>query len=153
LIRYPEGLPFILMDGSELETVDPQLRTSLGNGRVRVRRKFSQTPQYKSGTVLMRTYQQAALFEGWWEHVLVSGTNWFEAPITTPLGTEMRVVRFAGVYSGPAKVGPTLWQFSFRLELRKRAILPAEWVQPDAAEWILHASDFDILMNRTWPEA
>lgn len=152
MIQYPAGLPCFERSNYGLQTVDPQLRTELESGRQRVRLKFTATPTEVQCSVLMRNDSQAQLFESWWEHVLVSGTKYFEAPIKTPLGQETYTARFVGIYDGPVLVGAGAWRYTFTLELRKRPILPPGWVE-HMPDFILYSSRFDRLMNQTWPEA
>lgn len=152
MIQYPTGLPAMLLDGHSLQTVDPQLRSEMESGRVRVRRKFTATPTFVQGSILATTDSQAQLFEAWWEEILVSGTKYFEMRVKTPLGHQSQVVRFAGIYQGPVLVPPGYWRFTFTLELRKRPILPPGWVE-HMPDFILYSSRFDRLMNQTWPEA
>src|SRR5690606_19476381 len=122
MIQYPAGLPAMLLDGHSLQTIDPQLRSELESGRARVRRKFTATPTMVEGSLLMKTDSQAALFEAWWEQVLISGTKYFEMPVKTQLGRQHHTVRFVGVYRGPVLVPPGYWRFTFTLELRKRPL-------------------------------
>ena len=151
MIQYPEGLPAFERTGYGLETVDPQVRTTLGNGRMRIRQGFKYTPQIITCSAVMNE-MEAQIFQSWWHNTLMSGTQWFEGPVLTPLGLERRAMRFIDVYDGPNPWGLCMWRFGLKLELRKPALIPEEWLG-DGAEWILHASEFDILMNRTWPEA
>lgn len=95
---------------------------------------------------------QARMFEAWWEEVLVSGTEWFEMPLKTPLGgLQNFACRFTDIYRGPTLVGVDRWRFTAELELRERPILPPGWigVLPD---YILGSDIFDRAMNQEWPQ-
>lgn len=120
------------------------------SGRAVQRRLYSSVPTVAAVSWLF-TDAQAQLFEGWFEHVLVSGTAWFECLLKTPMGLENYRARFTDIYSGPVLVGVSHWRFTANLELFKRPILDADWVV-DAPNYILGADIFDITMNRDWPK-
>lgn len=151
MIQYPAGLPCFQRTGYRLQTKDPQLRSELESGRSRVRRKFTQTPTTIQVVTKPMTDSQAQLFEAWWEQVLVSGTKWVELPLKTPLGMQNYTVQFIGIYDGPELVG-NRWRFGCTVQLRKRPIIPAPWAA-ESPDFILNMGRFDILMNKTWPEA
>ena len=149
MIKYPSVLPCFMRDGYELQTVSPLLRTEMSNGRAKQRRRYRSVPTYVSATTRPMTAGQAQIFETWWENELAGGSEWFEGPIKTPLGDEIRIMRFTDIYEGPILVGDNMWQFTFSLELRNRAIIPNGW-QQDAPDFIINSDRFDILMNRTF---
>jgi len=95
------------------------------------------------------TSQECQLFEAWWRDELIDGSQWFEAPLETPLGYQDYTSRFTDIYSGPSRVGPNLWSITAELELRDRPILPYGWsILPS---FILNPEIFDYAMNREWP--
>ena len=90
------------------------------------------------------------MFEGWFEHVLISGTLPFECPLKSPLGLENYQANFNDIYRGPELVGVDHWRFTAELWLLKRPIVGADWVL-FAPEYILYSSIFDRAMTQKWP--
>lgn len=144
-IYYPEGLPRGRHSGRSYQLVSPLLRSDLVSGRAMQRRRFTSVPTMASISWIF-TSQQCQLFEGWWRDALVDGSQWFEAPLETPLGYQNYTARFTDIYSGPSRVGPKLWSITAELELRDRPILPSGWAEllPD---YILNPEIFDKSVN------
>ena len=150
MIAYPEFLPEPQRDGYGFQPISPMARSELQSGRTRQRRRFTSVPTVASVTWLMDD-AEAQLFEGWFEHILLSGSLWFQCPLKTPLGMDEHRARFVDIYEGPILVGESFWRFTAKLELFKRPILDAEWVI-EAPDYIVMADIFDIAMNREWPK-
>ena len=151
MIAYPEFLPEPQRDGYGFQPVSPIARSELQSGRARQRRRFTSVPTVASVTWLMDD-GEAQLFEGWFEHILLSGSLWFQCPLKTPLGMDEHRARFVDIYEGPVLVGESFWRFTAKLELFKRPILDAEWII-DAPDYIAMADIFDIAMNQKWSKA
>jgi hypothetical protein len=151
MIAYPEGLPSLLREGYDFTPVSPIARTQLANGRAVQRRRFSSVPTVASVSWLLSD-AQAQLFEGWFEHILLSGSLWFECPLKSPLGIEAYQARFTDIYSGPTLVGVSHWRFTANLELFKRPLVDRDWTIY-APEYVLHSDIFDRAMNKEWPDA
>ena len=151
MIAYPEFLPEPQRDGYGFQPVSPMVRSELQSGRARQRRRFTSVPTVASVTWLMDD-GEAQLFEGWFEHILLSGSLWFQCPLKTPLGMDEHRARFVDIYEGPILVGESFWRFTAKLELFKRPILNAEWII-EAPDYIAMADIFDIAMNQKWPNA
>ena len=150
MIAYPEFLPEPQRDGYGFQPISPMARSELQSGRTRQRRRFTSVPTVASVTWLMDD-AEAQLFEGWFEHILLSGSLWFQCPLKTPLGMDEHRARVVDIYEGPILVGESFWRFTAKLELFKRPILDAEWVI-EAPDYIAMAEIFDIAMNREWPK-
>ena len=150
MIAYPEFLPEPQRDGYGFQPVSPMARSELQSGRARQRRRFTSVPTVASVTWLMDD-GEAQLFEGWFEHILQSGSLWFQCPLKTPLGMDEHRARFVDIYEGPVLVGESLWRFTAKLELFKRPILDAEWII-EAPDYIAMADIFDVAMNQKWPK-
>lgn len=114
------------------------------------RRKFTSVPQAASINWFFNDLQGQA-FEAWWRDQLKDGANWFECPLDTPMGYQLYTCRFTDVYSGPSRVGPTLWAYSAELELRERAAPPVG--EGEFPEDILYSELLDLTINREWPTA
>lgn len=119
MIQYPEGLPFPLREGYGFDPVSPMVSTQLVTGKKIRRRAYQNVPTRTSVTWLLSA-SEAQLFEGWFEHVLVSGTLPFECPLKSPLGLENYQANFDDIYSGPVLVGVDHWRFTAELWLLKR---------------------------------
>lgn len=149
MLTYPEGLPTPQREGYGFDPVSPMTSTKMVTGRTIQRRAFVSTPTEATVTWLF-TAAETQLFEGWFEHVLLSGTLPFECPLLTPLGFENYRANFVDIYTGPVLVGEDFWQFSAQLRLFKRPLIDKEWVV-DAPDYVLGADIFDIAMNQEWP--
>ncbi len=150
MLDYPEGLPYPLRDaGYGLDMVSPLIETDLQSGQSISRRRFSNTPTDVSVTWEMDNVQ-AQLFEGWWEHVLVSGSLPFNCPLKTPLGIDTYEGRFKREYQGPVLVGISRWRFQAVLRLFRRPIIGKDWALY-APEYVLYSDIFDRAMTQKWP--
>jgi hypothetical protein len=150
MIAYPEGLPLPLRDGYGFEPVSPILRSPKISGRAVQRRLYLSVPTVAAVSWLLSD-AQAQLFEGWFEHVLISGTSWFECQFKTPMGFDDYQARFTDIYSGPTLVGVSHWRFTANLELFKRPVIDSDWVLI-APDYILMSDIFDRAVNKDWPE-
>ena len=151
MLAYPEGLPTPQREGYGFDPVSPMTSTKLVTGRSERRRAFVSTPTVATVTWLL-TPSEAQFFEGWFEHVLLSGTLPFECPLLTPLGLESYRAQFVDIYKGPDLVGVDFWKFSAQVSLFKRPLIDKEWVT-DALEYVLGSDIFDITMNRVWTQS
>ena len=149
MIQYPEGLPYPLRDGYDMNTTDPVAHTPLGNGKIISRRKFSNVPTFPTVTWEMDD-GQAQLFMAWHQYTLNEGVEWFDCPLKTPLGIDSYQAKFKEMYSGPTLVGISRWRFRAVLQLLKRPIIDKDWLLY-APEYVLHSSIFDRAMNQEWP--
>lgn len=152
MIQYPIDLPYPEYSGYGFQSVDPAIRTQLITGRARTRRNYRSVPTMGSVSWSMSS-PQAQLFESWFEEVLISGTQWFEIKLPTPQGpSTLCKAKFNGIYSGPSQDGPDQWRFTAILEVFERPILLGGWALY-APQWLLFMKEFDVAMNRDWPEA
>ncbi|MEE4464966.1 hypothetical protein V2S84_23080 [Azotobacter chroococcum] len=152
MIQYPDYLPVPLRDSYGFEAVSPMVRSDLQSGRARQRRRYTSVPTMASVSWLM-TDLQARMFEAWFEEVLISGSEWFEMPLKTPLGgLQNFACRFTDIYRGPTLVGVSLWRFTAELELRERPILPPGWITI-APDFIRYTDILDRVLNQEWPQA
>lgn len=150
MLVYPEGLPTPQREGYGFDPVSPMTSTKLVTGRSIRRRSFVSTPTDVPVTWLF-TAAEAQLFEGWFEHVLLSGTLPFECPLLTPLGFENYRANFVDIYSGPVLVGEDFWKFTAQLRLFKRPLVDKDLVV-EIPDYIIDADIFDRAMNQKWPE-
>lgn len=149
MIQYPAGLPVPTREGYDFSQVDAKVRTPMETGRARQRRKYQSVPSMVSASWIF-TAAQAQLFEAWFEEVLLSGSEWFECPLSTPQGLLNYRARFVGTYDGPAPLAH-LWRIRATLELFEKPVLRGGWaaILPG---YILNADILDKAANREWPE-
>ncbi|MNY26143.1 hypothetical protein D3C86_1599750 [compost metagenome] len=151
MIQSPEGLPLPLREGYGFNPLSPMKSTPLVTGKKIRRRAFKSVPTRTTVTWLLSA-GEAQLFEGWFEHVLISGTLAFECPLKTPLGLENHQANFDDIYSGPVLVGVDHWRFTAELWLLKRPLVDAEWVLL-APDYILMSDIIDRAVNQDWPRS
>ena len=151
MIAYPEGLPEPQRDGYGFQPVSPLARSEMQSGRTRQRRRFTSVPTVATVTWLF-TEVEAQLFEGWFEHVLLSGSLPFNCPLKTPLGFDNYKAEFVDIYDGPVLVGVDDWRFSAQLRLLKRPLISKDLVV-EVPDYILDADIFDRALNQKWPES
>lgn len=150
-INYPEGLPWPVRDGYDINHVQPFRRTQMESGRSRNRRRFEGSPSVVNVTWIFNNDAEAALFEAWFRDALKDGTEWFNCPLKTPVGEAEYVCQFTAMYQGPKQVGLCAWRVSAVLEIFERPLMPPGW--GEFPEFVLGASIIDIALNREWPEA
>lgn len=146
---YPNGIPRGLHSGRSYQLVNPLQRTELTSGRARQRRRFTDVPSAVQVQWLF-TSLEGRVFEAWWRDALLDGSLWFECPLDSPLGYELYTVRFTGAYTGPSRVGPSLWSYSAELELQKRPVMDDGW--GEFPEFVLESSIIDYAVSQKWPE-
>ena len=151
---FPAELPVGIRDGYGLEHVQPFARTDMATGRARQRRTFTSVPSMVTVTWIM-TAPEARLFEAWFRYTIKDGTDWFTAPLKSPLDSGNEVssyrCRFTEMYSGPSLEGVCHWRFRANLEIFERPTLVPGWEQ--FPEYVLNADILDLAINREWPEA
>lgn len=148
-IDYPDYLPVPTKQGYSRKTVSPVERTQMRNGRARMRRTYSSVPAEYDVTWIFRTGAEAALFESFFKRQLKEGTEWFNCPMRTPLGTGMYVCRFMDIYEGPDMFGACGWQVRAQLEMYERPLISEEYAQ--FPEYIINADILDKAANVHWP--
>lgn len=150
-INYPDGLPWPVRDGYDINHVQPFRRTTLASGRARQRKKFTSVPSMFNVTWIFDGDTQVAAFEAWFRDAISDGADWFNSRLKTPIGEGQYVCRFTEMYRGPTLVGLCAWRVSAVLELWERPLMPSGWgLMP---EYLLGADIFDVTMNAKWPEA
>lgn len=150
-ISYPEGLPYPNREGYELNHVSPFRRTSMQSGRAIQRRVFTSVPTMVGVSWVFTGDGPVAAFEAWFRDQVKDGTEWFNCPLKTPIGTQDYVCRFVSMYQGPRLVGLCSWMITAELEIFERPLLPEGW--GEFPEFMIDADIIDIAMNNRWPRA
>ncbi|CAI8735333.1 PMD domain-containing protein [Pseudomonas sp. IT-196MI5] len=149
MIEYPKFLPLPQRKCYGFQSVSPIAHSDQQSGRARQRRRFTSVPTVATVTWLLND-TQAQLFEGWFEHILLSGSLWFQCPLKTPLGVDDHRAHFIDIYDGPNLVGVSHWRFSAKVELFKRPILDVGWIIT-VPDYVAMADIFDRAINHEWP--
>lgn len=150
IIDYPEELPRPDMAGYGIEDAPNIMRTPMANGSAVQRVMYRTIPSFVDCSWSM-TQEELNIFENWFVYEL-GEAGWFRGwAQTTGINRDV-VQRFVGG-NGPAYkkrlIGPDFWRISASIEIRHRKVLPKGWYK--GREFILRASEFDILMNKVWP--
>lgn len=144
MIYWPSDLPSPLF-GTMYQPADPQLRSSMQDGFSYSRRNFTAVPVAFSARWIFKTDAHAAMFEDFYKNDAADGTLWFKMSLLLPQGRGERIVRFAGIYSGPKRVNPPgrtngAWEYSAPMEIYLR---PGDLEPPDKTP--IPAGDFILL--------
>lgn len=149
-INYPSQLRPPLRENYSVQHVSPLLRTQMQSGRARQRRLFTSVPSMVRVSFHFGSELEAQLFEGFFQHTLKDGAEWFNAPLRTPMGLRNYECRFTDTY-GPLELSGRSWRTSAQLEIRERETISAEWVAfPD---YVVRSDIIDVAINREWPSA
>lgn len=149
-INYPEGLPWPVRDGYDLNHVSPFTRTPMDSGRARQRRRFSSVPTNVTvGWIFSE--QEALIFEAWFRDKIHDGTDWFNCPLKTPMGEKPYVCRFTEMYRGPTPTGICKYKVTAALEIWERPLLAPGW--GNFPDFIRYADIIDLALNDRWPKA
>ena len=148
-INYPTQLPPPIQDGYSVQHVSPLLRTQMQSGRARQRRIFTSVPSMVPVSFFFQNAGEAQLFEGFFQHTLKDGAEWFNMPLKTTMGTKSYECRFVDIY-GPLEPQNDYWRTSAQIEIRERETIGA-WT--DFQDYIVQSDIIDLAINREMPEA
>lgn len=120
-VQYPDHLPEVLFDGWSQTITDPTTRTTFASGRNRVRRNFTAVPVTHSVKWRFESSEHAADFEAWFHNNLKDGAEWFLMELRLPQGVGPWAFQFMGIYGGPNRIGPDIWEVSATIQQWLRA--------------------------------
>lgn len=147
---WPKELPWALLQGYEVQTVDPVERTPLDSGRERERRRYVSVPQdIKVEFIFNRS--QSAYFELMFKETLQDGVGYFKAHTRTGRGVLQEILKFNGIYRGPIPVSAALNRYTATLRVFERKTIDPAFI--DLPGLVAGWSLIDLTMNRHWPEA
>lgn len=150
LKQYPSVLPVALKADRAFQMVDPLVSTPSDNGQTRWDRRFTDVPFSTPVSWILNDWE-CALFRTWYKNTIRDGADWFEMPLTSAEGREVRECHFAQAYSGPSRLGYNRWKIEASLVLRRLPEIDEGWVE--LPEYWLPESRaiFDIALNSIWP--
>lgn len=152
MVRFPDNLPPPLLNDHRMRKVDGVERTQMQDGSTFQRLVFEDTPNNFQLSWYMSQIE-AFQFEQWHAGAIKGGAVEFIMPVQMTDGMRDRICKFMGMYDGPNKISPCLWEVSAQIQVIDQVgegIDPGWWEFP---EWIRYASLFDVTMNKHWPEA
>lgn len=110
-ITYPSDLPLMRLDGMQTERTSSLVRTEMDAGPAKVRRRYTVSSKYFSGTIILTSEQRNA-FEYWYKNALGDGVLRFS--MADPQTLQANDFRFAEDYTEESVEG--LWKITMKLE-------------------------------------
>lgn len=124
LIKWPDSLPLPLLKSHSMKPKSGLLVTNMDSGYPRIRRKFISRPTAMSSSFIF-SCEQYAVFEGFVEHQINGGADWFLLPVKLPIGVIDSEVRIVPDSISDKLLTNHLWSVSVKFEIRKREKIDA----------------------------
>lgn len=125
LVRYPKDLKLPHVSTHRLSQNSNLLRTEMGSGRARQRKRFQSVPTTMAATWKLKD-EQAVILEGFVKHGTNDAVNWFVMPIRTPQGLIDHDVRFKQSPLESCSFNGGFWSYSANIEIKERQIVSEE---------------------------
>lgn len=125
LVRWPDNLPLPLLSGHGYTPGNNLIESKMSSGYSRTRRAFKNVPDVMPAKFLFTT-GEAALFEGWFHHLINDGQDWFLMKIKVPAGLIEHEVKFKPPPKKITAVSANLWRKEAALWIKKREIITPE---------------------------
>lgn len=148
LEKYPEALPAAQKMDRAYQMVDPLVSTPFDSGQTRWDRQFSDVP-FSTPVSWVFTDKQCALFRTWYVNSINWGADWFEMPLASDDGREVRTCHFIQGFSGPVRLGFDRWRVSANIRLRRLPAIDPDWLL--LPSFYLNPEIFDYAVNDKWP--
>ena len=123
--RYPDVLPPPLLREGAYQQVNNLLLDEMAGGNFKSRRRWlGPLPTIKEYVWRMRP-AQAALFEGWFEHVLGGVSKPFEMNVATPVAgiTPHECCFLTDPRDQASQLSQLLWEYRARVAIKRRAMM------------------------------
>jgi len=118
MVNYPLTLPLPRLKEVSYKRQSNILRTEMGSGRARQRRRFLSVPTFMEATWRFRK-DEAVAFEGFVDHG-VQLTGWFLMDILTPKGVVKHQVRFVkDPLENFKPISALVWQYQAQVEVKE----------------------------------
>ena len=120
--RYPNSvLSLPLLKNHGLKRKSMRIETAMDSGYLRSRNRFKNPPSELAASFLF-TNHQLEIFEGWYQHVINSGANWFVMPVKTGGVVADHQCRFVGDYSMKSATN-NLWTVTAKLLVKNLRVI------------------------------
>ena len=120
--RYPNNiLPLPLLKNHSLKRKSMRIETAMDSGYSRSRNRFKNPPTEMAVSFLF-TNDQQEVFEGWYQHVINNGANWFVMPVKTGGVVADHQCKFVGDYSMKAPSN-SLWSITAKLLVKNLRVI------------------------------
>ena len=118
MVNYPLTLPLPRLKEVSYKRQSNILRTEMGSGRARQRRRFLSVPTFMEATWRLRK-DEAVIFEGFVDQG-VQLTGWFLMDILTPKGVVKHQVRFVkDPLENFKPISALVWQYQAQVEVKE----------------------------------
>ncbi|TVU83796.1 hypothetical protein FQP85_08450 [Pseudoalteromonas neustonica] len=118
MVNYPLTLPLPRLKEVSYKRQSNILRTEMGSGRARQRRRFLSVPTFMEATWRFKK-DEAVAFEGFVDHG-VQLTGWFLMDILTPKGVVKHQVRFKkDPLENFKPISALVWQYQAQVEVKE----------------------------------
>lgn len=124
LIKWPDSLPLPLLKSHSMKPTSGLIATKMDSGSTRVRRKFKSNPTNMSASFLF-SCEQYALFEGFVEHEINGGADYFLLPVKLPIGLILSEVRIIPDSISDKLLSTHRWSVTMKFEIKKREVIDA----------------------------
>ncbi len=120
--QYPvDKLPLPLLKKHKLKRNSGRIETKQQSGYVRSRVAFKSVPSEMPFAILV-TSDQLEIFEGWYEHIIFKGTNWFVIPVKTGAVVEGHECQFMGDYDS-TPISQTKWKVTAKMRIKDLRVI------------------------------
>lgn len=120
--RYPNNkLSLPLLKNHGLKRKSMRLETKMDSGYSRSRNRFKNPPSEMNASFSFSS-DDLDLFEGWYQHVINNGADWFVMPVKTGSVVTDHLCQFIGDYSGKP-VSPNLWMVTGKLLVKNLRVI------------------------------
>jgi hypothetical protein len=120
--RYPNNvLPLPLLKTHSLKRKSMRLESKMDSGYSRSRRRFKNPPAEMPASFLFSNDQQE-IFEGWYQHIINAGTDWFVMPIKVGKVLVDHQCKFVGDYSQKSPSN-NLWTITAKLLVKNLRVI------------------------------
>mgnify|MGYP000235111231 CR=1 FL=1 len=120
--RFPDNkLPLPLLKNHSLKRKSMRVETPMESGYPRSRNRFKNPPA-EMNAVFSFLSDDLELFEGWYQHVINNGADWFVMPVKTGGVVADHQCKFVGDYSGKP-VSQKRWTVTGKLLIKNLRVI------------------------------
>jgi hypothetical protein len=120
--RFPDNkLPLPLLKNHSLKRKSMRTETKMESGYPRSRNRFKGPPAEMNATFSFSS-DDLELFEGWYQHVINNGTDWFVMPVKTGAVVADHQCKFVGDYS-QKPISQNRWTVTGKLSVKNLRVI------------------------------